>query len=136
MVDRIGPERRSENMRRIRSADTRPELEVRRLIHGMGYRFRLHDKSLPGTPDLIFASRKAIIFVHGCFWHRHLGCRHASVPSTRTQFWLDKFAENESRDRNAVASLVNAGWRVETVWQCELKDRDNLARKLRALLDG
>jgi len=134
MVDRIDAARRSFNMSRVRSVDTRPEMEVRRLLHKLGYRFRLHRRSLPGRPDLVFPSRRAAIFVHGCFWHRHAGCRKASMPSTRAEFWAEKFASNEARDERVQCALVDEGWRVEVVWECEVRDSDTLARRLISFL--
>lgn len=116
---RGGPISRSENMSRIRGKDTKPELAVRKLVHGLGYRFRLHRRDLPGSPDLVFPGRRAAIFVHGCFWHRHAGCANCSTPTTRPEFWKDKFAKNVERDGRAVADLERLGWRVMIVWECE-----------------
>lgn len=113
------PISRSENMARIRGKDTEPELAVRRLVHALGYRYRLHRRDLPGSPDLAFPGRRAVIFVHGCFWHRHEGCKNCTAPKTRIEFWQDKFAKNVVRDRKAVADLERLGWRVMTVWECE-----------------
>lgn len=136
MADRIDAERRSLNMSRVRSSDTRPELEVRRLVHRLGYRFRLHRRSLPGTPDLAFPSRRAVIFVHGCFWHRHPGCRKATTPATRRDFWAEKFEANQCRDERVRRQLVDQGWRVEVVWECELRDKETLGRRLASFLDA
>ena len=104
----------------IRGRDTAPEWTVRRYLHAAGLRFRVHVRGLPGTPDLVFSSRKVIIFVHGCFWHRHSGCRFATTPSTRPQFWEAKFHANVARDRRHQESLRQLGWAVITVWECEL----------------
>lgn len=135
MVDRLTRQRRSWLMSRVRSRDTAPERAVRSLAHRLGYRFRLHRRDLPGCPDLVFPSRCAIIFVHGCFWHRHKGCRKASVPGTRRKFWLDKFARNIARDRTAKRALSRAGWSVLTVWECETRDAQALSGRLAAFLD-
>jgi DNA mismatch endonuclease (patch repair protein) len=129
-MDRLNPQRRSENMRRIRSEDTGPELQVRRLVHSLGLRFRLHDKALPGKPDLVFRSRKSVIFVHGCFWHLHGSCREGRVPSTRQEYWLPKLTRNAQRDREHLRELKKAGWRVLVIWECEVCALEKLARKL------
>lgn len=110
-------------MSRIRSRDTRPELQLRRALHAQGLRYRLHDRTLPGTPDLVFSSRRAVIFVHGCFWHGH-DCPLGVTPGTRTAFWEDKIGRNRARDRASESALQNAGWRVLTVWECALRGRD------------
>lgn len=123
-------------MARVRGKDTIPELVVRRVAHALGYRFRLHRKDLPGTPDLVFPGRMAVIFIHGCFWHRHPGCRKASVPGSQIEFWTDKFHRNVARDARNVDDLERAGWRVLTIWECETKDKDRaaLAARLSAFL--
>ncbi|MDH2089949.1 very short patch repair endonuclease [Rhizobium pusense] len=136
MADTLTSERRSWNMSRIRGRDTRPELLLRSLLHRAGFRFRLHAKQLPGRPDVVLPKYKAAIFVHGCFWHRHPGCRNATTPSTRREFWQEKFDGNVSRDARNRADLEATGWTVLTVWECELKaDAESvvseLARKLR-----
>lgn len=136
MADTLTTERRSWNMSRIRGRDTRPELLLRSLLHRAGFRFRLHAKQLPGRPDVVLPKYKAAIFVHGCFWHRHPGCRNATTPSTRREFWQEKFDGNVSRDARNRADLEAAGWTVLTVWECELKadpERivSHLARELR-----
>lgn len=122
-------------MSRIRQKDTVPEIAVRRAAHAMGYRFRLHRKDFPGKPDLVFPSRKKAIFVHGCFWHRHLGCRRASVPKTRADFWANKFDRNVRRDATAIEEFARIGWSVLVIWECETRDSDALTEKLRAFLD-
>lgn len=132
-MDRLTPERRSEIMSRIRGKNTRPEMVVRRFLHGKGLRYRLHDRKLPGTPDLVFPSRKVAIFVHGCFWHGHADCKRAALPSTRTEFWSEKISTNVERDRRAEASLHEAGWKVIVVWQCEI-DRSHLERLHKEIL--
>jgi DNA mismatch endonuclease (patch repair protein) len=117
-------------MSRVRSKDTSPELAVRRMVFRMGYRFRLHGKQLPGKPDLVFAARRKVIFVNGCFWHGHEGCRYARLPKTRIGFWRAKRKMNRARDRTNIALLEKSGWKVLTVWQCELKDPKALTSKL------
>ncbi len=129
-------EHRSWTMSRVKSKDTAPEMIVRRLLHSMGYRYRLHGKALPGKPDLVFAGRKKAIFIHGCFWHGHDCKRGARIPSTRQDYWLAKVGRNRERDARNVASLEQAGWSVLTVWECELKDRVALAARLSEFLGG
>ena len=121
LMDKISPERRSWNMSRIRSKDTAPELRVRSALHRAGYRFRLHVKDLPGKPDIVLPKYKTVIFVHGCFWHRHKGCPEASVPSTNQEYWKKKFQRNVERDKQDQAELKKLGWRVIVVWGCETK---------------
>lgn len=123
-------------MSRIRKANTKPEMIVRRAAHGLGYRFRLHKRNLPGTPDLVFARRRKVIFVHGCFWHQHGGCRHAMMPRTRTKYWVPKLARNVERDAETLCRLSDQGWRALVLWECEVKDPERLNRLLRKFLDG
>jgi DNA mismatch endonuclease, patch repair protein len=113
--------RRSALMRRVTGKNTTPELKVRSALHRAGFRFRLHRKDLPGRPDIVLPSRQAIVFVHGCFWHRHQGCKAASVPNTRTEFWANKFKANVQRDARVQAQLEQQGWRCHVVWECETK---------------
>jgi DNA mismatch endonuclease (patch repair protein) len=122
-------------MARVRSRDTKPELLVRRLLHSRGYRYRLHDKKLPGTPDLVFPRRKKVIFIHGCFWHRHQGCSLARMPKSRLDFWGPKLEGNQARDKVKLASLMEQGWHTMIVWECELRDLDVLASKLDQFLN-
>ena len=129
-MDRLAPQRRSWLMSRVKSKDTSPEMAVRRLIFGMGYRYRLHDKRLPGKPDLVFAGRKKVIFVNGCFWHGHEGCRYARIPKTRVSFWKTKMKKNRTRDLANIVLLEAKGWKVLTVWQCELKNPKALTNRL------
>ncbi len=129
MVDKISKSRRSENMRRIKSKGTKPEMVVRRLVHGLGYRYRLHRKDLPGKPDLVFGPRRAVVFVHGCFWHQH-DCRDGRVPSSNREYWEPKLARNVERDRMTRHELEAAGWRVLVVWECEIKDDATLVDRL------
>lgn len=123
-------------MARIASKNTKPEMIVRRMAHAMGYRYRLHRRDLPGKPDLVFPSRRAIIFVHGCFWHRHPdpSCKDATLPKSRRDYWVPKFARNEERDQQHIESLTAEGWRVLVIWECETT-ADNLADRLREFLD-
>ena len=108
-------------MGHVRSRDTKPEMTVRQIVHAMGYRYRLHAKDLPGKPDLVFRSRGKIVFIHGCFWHRHEGCRYTTTPRTNEEFWQRKFLGNVDRDRRHVETLRALGWRVAIVWECALK---------------
>lgn len=121
MADIVSRERRSCMMRRIGSRDTKPELIVRRSLHAQGVRYRLHDKKLPGKPDLVFRRFGAVCFVHGCFWHRHAGCSNATNPSTRADYWKQKFKTNVERDRRTRVELLEAGWRVAVIWECSLR---------------
>ncbi|MDH3999106.1 MAG: very short patch repair endonuclease [Desulfuromonadales bacterium] len=121
-------------MRQVKSKDTKPEMIVRKLAHSMGYRYRLHRKDLPGKPDLTFPSRKKIIFVHGCFWHGHTCKRGARMPATNVEYWTQKIARNKERDAKHLQELADLGWRVLTLWECELKDIAALERRLRGFL--
>ncbi|WP_128516589.1 very short patch repair endonuclease [Tabrizicola thermarum] len=138
MADRISPERRSANMRRIRSRDMKPEMVVRRLAHGIGYRYRLHRKDLPGNPDLVFGPRRAVIFVHGCFWHQHdkAECLDGRPPKSNEGYWTPKLARNVERDAVAQAALRAAGWRVLVIWECETRDETALQERIRLFLGG
>jgi|SRR5579875_1245003 len=129
-MDRISPERRSANMRAIRSKDMAPELAVRSLAHKLGYRFRLHRKDLPGKPDLVFGPRRKVIFVHGCFWHQHPACREGRVPSSRVGYWAPKLKRNQERDSRNQTLLKQKGWKVLVVWECEVKSLDLVKTKL------
>ncbi len=117
-------------MSRVRAKDTRPEMIVRRLVHSLGYRYRLHRGDLPGRPDLVFPKRKAIIFVHGCFWHRHARCRKATTPATNRDYWLPKFRQNKLRDNRKQRELERLGWRVVVVWECETGDLESLKERI------
>ena len=121
-------------MRRIKGKDTKPEMIVRRLAHSLSYRFRLHRSDLPGSPDLVFPTRRKVIFVHGCFWHRHPGCRKASFPKTRIDFWERKFARNIERDAETERKLRASGWDVLTIWECESRKPELVADKLKDFL--
>ena len=135
-MDTVSPKRRSEIMARVRGKDTGPEIVVRRLAHGMGYRYRLHRRDLPGTPDLVFVGRRKVIFVHGCFWHRHSGCAAARVPKSRYEFWLAKLQGNSERDSTNVRELCKQGWDVMVIWECELKDIARLRARIGRFLDA
>lgn len=136
-MDIVDPETRSRMMSGIRGKDTRPEMMVRKGLHRLGFRFRLHNRNLPGKPDLVLPKRAAVVFVHGCYWHRHQGCRYATTPSTRPEFWQAKFQGNVERDRRNQRELMKAGWRVFIVWECALRSDlvDALERLAKALLD-
>ena len=114
-------EQRSRNMSAIKSKNTKPEIAVRKLLHSMGYRFRLHRKDLPGSPDIVLPKYKTVIFVHGCFWHRHENCKYATTPKTRKEFWEKKFRENINRDNLNQANLSLKGWKIIIIWECQLK---------------
>ncbi|MDP9010488.1 MAG: very short patch repair endonuclease [Pseudomonadota bacterium] len=132
-MDRLSPERRSALMARIRGKDTAPEMLVRGLVHSLGFRYRLHSKDLPGSPDLVFKGRKKAIFVHGCFWHRHR-CPRGTVPSTRMHFWLSKLEGNRLRDVRAQNELRRLGWSCLVVWECELKNLDRISARISRFL--
>jgi len=117
-------------MARIRSRDTKPEILVRRAAHNCGLRFRLHRKDLPGKPDLVFPGLRIALFVHGCFWHRHAGCRNCTDPKTRVEFWQTKFAANVERDRRAIDELVSLGWTPLIIWECEAEDEQRLLLRI------
>jgi DNA mismatch endonuclease (patch repair protein) len=119
MVDRLTRAKRSWNMSRIRSGNTKPEKVVRSLLYAIGYRYRLHRRDLPGKPDIVLSKCKTAIFVHGCFWHRHQGCKNATMPKTNAEFWKRKLSENVERDRKKQSDLESLGWNVVTIWECE-----------------
>jgi DNA mismatch endonuclease (patch repair protein) len=132
-MDDVSRNARSENMRRVRGKDTAPELAVRRALHAMGLRFRLHRSDLPGRPDIVLPGRRTAIFVHGCFWHRHEGCRRASTPAVREEFWAAKFARTVERDAEQAAALKKLGWDVAVIWECELRSPGRLESRLTEL---
>src|SRR6185312_3237550 len=134
MADRLSPERRSENMRRIRSKGTKPEMIVRRLLYGMGYRYRLHARELPGKPDIVFRNLRKAIFVHGCFWHQHSKCSDGRLPAARPEYWVPKLAGNIARDQKYLRSLRREGWKVLVIWDCKTQDEQELTKTLRAFL--
>ncbi len=121
-------------MRCVRSTNTKPEILVRSLLHRLGFRFRLHRKDLPGRPDIVLPKYKAVIFVHGCFWHRHPGCRRASMPATRQEYWLPKFQRTVERDRRNQVELSELGWNVVIVWECTIRNGQELASRLQEAL--
>jgi DNA mismatch endonuclease (patch repair protein) len=133
-MDNLSAERRSANMRQIRSQNTAPELLLRRMLHRDGYRFRLHRKDLPGKPDLVFPRCRKVIFVHGCFWHQHPGCPEGRVPNSRREYWEPKLARNRQRDAAAQAALKEQGWHCIVIWECELKDAAAAIRTARRFL--
>ena len=135
-MDTLTPEERSRRMSLIRSTDTKAELVVRGLTHRMGYRYRLHDRKLPGTPDLVFRKRRKLIFVHGCFWHGHdckLGDR---IPKTRVKFWTEKICANRTRDKIVSKQIKKIDWKALVIWECQLKDQRRLAKRIRRFLDA
>ena len=133
MVDHISSEHRSLLMGRIRGQDTKPEMQVRCLVHGMGFRYRLHRQDLPGTPDLVFSKRKKAIFVHGCFWHQH-DCPRGSRPTSNQEFWNSKLDKNIQRDTENISKLEALGWTVLVVWECETKNTEQLVSRIRSFL--
>lgn len=131
-MDIVDASTRSRMMSAITGRNTKPEITVRRFLHARGYRFRLHRKDLPGRPDIVLPKWKSCIFVHGCFWHRHPNCRYATTPKTRPEFWTKKFRENVDRDRRNLEALNAAGWTCHIIWECELKESNEV---LEALVD-
>jgi DNA mismatch endonuclease, patch repair protein len=133
-MDRLTQVQRSALMSRIRSKDTAPELLVRRLLYRMGHRYRLHVRSLPGTPDIVFHGPRKVLFVHGCFWHQHTNCNNAYVPNSRTEYWLPKLKRNVQRDKENKRRLEKLGWTTLVIWECETEDAETLRRRLRKFL--
>ncbi|MDR2213916.1 MAG: DNA mismatch endonuclease Vsr [Pseudomonadales bacterium] len=131
--DPLSKAQRSERMSRIKSSGTKPEMAVRRLTHGLGYRYRLSAKDLPGRPDLVFRSRRKVIFVHGCFWHQH-GCGRYRMPLSRKGFWLPKLEKNTERDKSVMKELSTIGWKALTIWECELKDMSRVEKRIKRFL--
>jgi DNA mismatch endonuclease, patch repair protein len=134
MVDVFTSEKRSQIMSSIKSKDTKPEMIVRKLLHSMGYRFRLHRKDLPGTPDIILPKYRVAIFVNGCFWHGHENCPNSSMPKTNKEFWDEKIKKNKQRDQKNIEKLIDQGWKPIIIWSCELKDKSELMNKLQKTL--
>ncbi len=132
MADVHTKEQRSYNMSRIKGKDTKPEMLVRRFLHANGFRYKLHDKTLPGKPDIVLPKYKTVIFVHGCFWHGHEGCRYYVVPKTRTEWWLQKIAKNKTNDTKAIQTLKRPGWKIVMLWECDLKP-DKIEKTLSSL---
>ena len=135
-MDTVSKQKRSEIMSKIRSKNTKPELVVRSMLHRMGYRFRLHRRDLPGTPDIVLPKHRTVVDVRGCFWHRHRGCKTATTPASNTTFWKRKFARNVERDRSNEVKLYQLGWKPIVVWECELKEPKRLARRLKEEIDA
>jgi len=135
-MDNVSPARRSEIMGRVLSRDTKPEMLVRRMIYAMGYRYRLHVKDLPGRPDLVFRSKRKVVFVHGCFWHKHPDCALARLPKSREEFWLPKLEANRARDIRNERMLQDANWSVLKIWECELGDVAKLKIRIKEFLDA
>ena len=135
MTDIVDSRRRSEMMAGIKGRNTRPELVVRRIAHKLGLRFRLHRKDLPGRPDLVFPRYRLAVFVHGCFWHRHEGCRYAYTPKSRIAFWTKKFAGNVARDQRNEEALRGLGWRVLVLWECDTRNDEAISRRLEGAID-
>lgn len=133
-MDNLTSAQRSAHMARIRATDTGPEMVVRRAAHALGLRFRLHRGDLPGSPDLVFPGRGYALFVHGCYWHRHPGCRLAYTPKSNTAFWQAKFDRNVARDAEAIAALRAAGWQADVIWECETRRPETIPDRLRSLL--
>lgn len=135
-MDNLAPAERSEIMSRVHAKDTQPEMLVRKLVFAEGYRYRLHDRKLPGCPDIVFKNRAKVIFVHGCFWHRHANCALARMPKSRLDFWEPKLRANKERDARNKKLLAKEGWKVLTIWECELRDTEQLKRTIRRFLDA
>lgn len=136
MVDKLDPARRSENMRRIRSSGMKPEVEVRRIVHRLGYRFRLHRVDLPGKPDLVLPRLKRVIFVHGCFWHQHSRCVEGRMPKSRLDYWQPKLQGNVQRDARNLRKLRRMGWKALVIWECEMNDVANVRSRISRFLSG
>lgn len=134
VVDTLSPKERSDRMSLIRAINSAPEMKLRRLIHRMGFRYRLHVKELPGKPDLVFTSRSSVIFMHGCFWHRHEGCKLARLPKSKLEFWLPKLEKNKNRDLQNQFQLKSLGWRVLIVWECEMANIEKVSEVVREFL--
>ncbi|MFU2208792.1 very short patch repair endonuclease [Solidesulfovibrio sp. C21] len=135
-MDKVSPEQRSRTMARVRGKNTRPEVFLRSLLHKRGFRYRLHVASLPGVPDIVLPKYRTVVFVNGCFWHRHPGCKRASTPTTNVEYWTKKFVNNIARDTKNKLLLEKMGWKVLTVWECELKFPMQLANDLASMIRG
>ena len=135
MTDVHSPETRSYNMSRIKGKNTKPEMIVRKFLFSKGFRYRLHVKNLPGKPDIVLPKNKTVIFIHGCFWHGHEGCKYFVVPKTRTEWWREKIYHNKDKDRQNRQTLIELGWDVITIWACELRSKNNIW-ELNNLLDN
>jgi DNA mismatch endonuclease (patch repair protein) len=135
-VDTLSPRERSKRMALVRGKNTRPELAVRKLVFSLGYRYRLHARDLPGNPDMVFRNRRKVVFIHGCFWHRHTACALARLPKSRLDFWLPKLEGNKERDKRNKKALVRDGWKVLTIWECQLGNMGRLETTIRRFLDA
>lgn len=135
-MDKVSPEKRSWTMAQVKGKNTRPERLVRSILHRIGFRFRLHDAKLPGKPDIVLPKHRAVVFVHGCFWHRHPGCFRASTPTGNAAYWSGKFSRTMMRDAKNKALLESLGWRVFIVWECELRDAQDLSARLSSQIRG
>jgi DNA mismatch endonuclease, patch repair protein len=133
-VRRLSPEARLRVMRSIRKTDTSPEIAVRRIIHRLGFRYRLHVRELPGTPDIVLPRARKIVLVHGCFWHQHAGCPLARLPRGRPEYWLPKLARNRQRDQASEKALAALGWRVLVIWECQIRKTEQLRENLKSFL--
>jgi DNA mismatch endonuclease, patch repair protein len=133
-MDTVPADKRSEIMRRITSKDTKPEIIVRRIVHSLGFRYRLHKKELPGKPDLVFSKRRKLMFVHGCFWHQHDGCKSSHIPKTRRSYWKPKLNRTVFRDRENQAKLRELDWDILVIWECEVREVQQIAKKIIAFL--
>ncbi len=136
MVDTVSPEVRSRIMAQVKSKGMKPEMKVRRLLHGLGYRYRLHRSDLPGRPDLVFPSRRKVVFVNGCFWHYHRDCERVRIPATNQDYWVAKLVRNRDRDERNLALLEEVGWSAITTWECQLRDMETATARLVEFLEG
>jgi DNA mismatch endonuclease (patch repair protein) len=136
MADFVTPDKRSKIMRGVKQKDTRPEITVRKALHAAGFRFRLHARNLPGKPDIVLPKFNTVVFVHGCFWHQHAGCKDGRVPASRVEYWEPKLRRNQERDQEKARELEAAGWNVVTVWECEAKDPATLERAFARIRQG
>jgi len=136
MADVFTPEKRSAIMARVKNRNTKPEILVRSMLHALGYRFRLHRKDLPGTPDVVLPRHRKVVLVHGCLWHGHPGCRRAARPTTNAEFWNRKIDANLRRDAEALKKLTSAGWQVLTVWECQTRNQDTLRGRLQQFMQS
>ena len=134
MADIVSRSKRTEIMSSVKQRHTKPEIAVRKLLHRYGFRFRLHSKKLPGTPDIVLLKHKAVIFVHACFWHQHEGCRKSRRPTSNVKFWNEKLDRNIARDNQKEFELKNSSWKILTIWDCEIKDEDLLIEKVKFFL--
>jgi DNA mismatch endonuclease (patch repair protein) len=135
-MDTLTRAERSARMALVKCKDTKPEVAVRRLVHSLGYRYRLHSGKLPGRPDMVFQSRRKIIFVHGCFWHRHKGCPNTRLPKSRLSFWKPKLEANHLRDKRIRLKLKKLNWKVLVIWECEIKNSTRLTKKVIRFMEG